>query len=95
MVARLEIVPPVIVVAAPPLGALPPFASYVMLRVFPVLTTTTPEPPAPPLAPNDESLSLEVPVAAPPPPLPVFAVPVVPTIFADESFFEPPLPPAP
>ena len=83
--ARLEIVPPVIVVAEPPFGVLPPFASYEILREFPDLIITNPEPPAPPLAPSAELPSLDVPVAAPPPPLPVFAVPEAPTILAPAS----------
>ena len=66
-----------------------------MLRVFADLTTTIPEPPAPPLLPSDELPLLEVPVPAPPPPLPVFAAAVEPALPAEAFCWDPPEPPYP
>ena len=65
------------------------------VSVFAFLTITTPEPPAPPLAPKAEFPLLALFVDAPPPPLPVFTLPEEPTLFAEDPVGEPPLPPTP
>ena len=70
--------------------ALPPCESNATVNALAIRTTTNPEPPAPPF-----TSPLELLAEAPPPPLPVFALPAVPAIFVPAPRAVPPVPPAP